>query len=134
MTRHDPSWVSAGGDMISTTRDLQTYFAALLGGALLPADLLAEMCTPHPTGIPGTGYGLGIFVQDAGPHGILLHHNGATIGSAALMYGTPGGGTTLTAGLNHVDDAEMTVAAAFQRAQQRLVDAVFAPAPTRSPQ
>nr|BFD95861.1 hypothetical protein KitaXyl93_72210 [Kitasatospora sp. Xyl93] len=35
------------------------------------------------------------------------------------------GGTTLTAALTHVDDAEVSVAAALQRAQRRLVDEVF---------
>ncbi|MFE6055857.1 serine hydrolase domain-containing protein [Kitasatospora sp. NPDC056446] len=124
ITRHNPSWVAAGGDMISTTRDLHTYFSALMGGRLLPAALLAEMRTPEAT----AGYGLGVFAQDLGPGaGTVYHHNGATIGSAALMYATPDGRTTLTAGLNYVDDADISVAAAFQDAQRRLVDEVFRP-------
>ncbi|SOB85512.1 serine hydrolase domain-containing protein [Streptomyces sp. 1331.2] len=121
ITRHNPSWVSGGGDMISTTRDLHTYFSALMGGRLLPAGLLAEMRTPEAK----AGYGLGVFVQDTGAGGTLFHHNGATIGSAALMYSTPDGRTTLTAGLNYVDDPDVSIAAAFQQAQQRLVDEVF---------
>ncbi|MER6298722.1 serine hydrolase domain-containing protein [Kitasatospora sp. NPDC001539] len=122
VTRHNPSWVSAGGDMITTTQDLHVYFSALMGGRLLPAALLAEMRTPEAT----VGYGLGVFVQDTGPGGpTLFHHNGATIGSAALMYSTADGGTTMTAGLNYVDDAELSIAPAFQNAQQRLVQAVF---------
>ena len=51
--------------MISTTQDLHTFISALLGGKLLPAALLAEMCT-RPTGIPKMDYGLGVFVQDMG--------------------------------------------------------------------
>ncbi|WP_030058453.1 MULTISPECIES: serine hydrolase domain-containing protein [Streptomyces] len=121
ITRHNPSWVSAGGDMISTTRDLHTYFSALMGGRLLPAGLLAEMRTPEAK----AGYGLGVFVQDTGPGGTVFHHNGATIGSAALMYGSPDGSTTLTAGLNYVDDPDVSIAAAFHHAQQRLVNEVF---------
>ncbi|WP_432752463.1 serine hydrolase domain-containing protein [Streptomyces sp. JL2001] len=122
VTRHDPSWVAAGGDMISTTRDLHTYFSALMAGKLLPPELLAEMRSPEAT----VGYGLGMFAQDLGPGaGTVFHHNGATIGSAALMYGTPDGGTTLTAGLNYVDDPGLAIAPAFQNAQQRLVEAVF---------
>ncbi|WP_031075774.1 serine hydrolase domain-containing protein [Streptomyces sp. NRRL WC-3742] len=122
VTRHNPSWVAAGGDMISTTEDLHTYFSALMGGRLLPADLLAEMRTPEAT----IGYGLGLFAQDLGPDGgTVYHHNGATIGSAALMYGTPDGRTTMTAGLTYVDDADMSLAPAFQAAQQRLVSEVF---------
>ncbi|MGW7444707.1 serine hydrolase domain-containing protein [Kitasatospora sp. NPDC054795] len=127
VTRHNPSWVSAGGDMISTTRDLHTYFSALMGGRLLPPGLLAEMRTPEAT----VGYGLGVFAQETDT-GTVFHHNGATIGSAALMYGSPDGRTTLTAGLNYVDDADVSIAAAFQNAQRRLVDEVFGTGPGRT--
>ncbi|WP_151485248.1 serine hydrolase domain-containing protein [Streptomyces albicerus] len=122
ITRQNPSWVSAGGDMISTTQDLHTYFSALMGGKLLPAELLAEMRTPEAK----VGYGLGVFAQDTGPGGgTIFHHNGANGGSAALMYSTPDGSKTLTAGLNCVDDADLSIATAFQNAQQRLVNEVF---------
>lgn len=122
VTRHNPSWVAAGGDMISTTQDLHTYFSALMGGKLLPAQLLAEMRRPEAK----IGYGLGVFAQDTGPAGgTIFHHNGATIGSAALMYSNPDGSKTLTAGLNYVDDADMSIAAAFQNAQHSLVNEVF---------
>ncbi|WP_312024835.1 serine hydrolase domain-containing protein [Amycolatopsis balhimycina] len=117
VTRHNPSWLSTGGDMISTTRDLHTFIAALMRGRLLPGELLAEMCTPHPTGIPDMDYGLGVFV--------LTTADGATVGHAALMYSSPDGSKTLTAALNCVDDAGMSIAAAFRNAQQRLVDEVF---------
>ncbi|MFJ9950828.1 serine hydrolase domain-containing protein [Kitasatospora sp. NPDC091207] len=122
VTRQNPSWISAGGDMISTTLDLHTFVSALAGGRLLPAPLLAEMCVPHPK----SGFGLGLRVQEVGPDGgTVLFHNGGQGGHAALMYSTPGGGRTLTAALNYVDDAAMSLAGAFQQAQQRLVDAVF---------
>ncbi|GAA3443374.1 serine hydrolase domain-containing protein [Planomonospora venezuelensis] len=122
VTRHNPSWISTGGDMISTTRDLHTFVSALMGGRLLPAPLLAEMCTPHPK----AGYGLGVFVQDAGPDGgTVISHNGGIAGHAALMYSTPDGGRTLTASLNYVDDAALSLGEAFQKATQRLVGEVF---------
>ncbi|KOG08087.1 MULTISPECIES: serine hydrolase domain-containing protein [Streptomyces] len=120
VTRQNPSWVGAGGDMTSTTRDLHTYFSALMGGRLLPAELLAEMRTPEAT----VGYGLGVFAQET-QGGTVFHHNGATMGSAALMYSTPDGSRTLTAGLSWVDDADLSIAPAFQTAQQRFVDQVF---------
>jgi D-alanyl-D-alanine carboxypeptidase len=125
VTRQNPSWISAGGDMISTTQDLRTFFSALMGGRLLPAPLLAEMCTPHPTGIPNMDYGLGVFVVTTDGGGTLISHNGAAVGHAALMYSTPDGGKTLTAALNCVDDADLSIAAAFQNAQQRLLNEVF---------
>ncbi|WP_406229450.1 serine hydrolase domain-containing protein [Nocardia sp. NBC_01009] len=122
VTRQNPSWISSGGDMISTTRDLHTFISALMGGELLPAPLLAEMCTPESK----VGYGLGVFVQDAGPNGgTVISHNGGIAGHAALMYSTPDGAKTLTASLNYVDDAAMSLAAAFQKATQRLVEEVF---------
>ncbi|GAA2864432.1 serine hydrolase domain-containing protein [Streptosporangium fragile] len=123
VTRQNPSWISTGGDMISTTQDLHTFISALMGGKLLPAELLAEMCTPHPK----VGYGLGVFVQDTedGNGGTVITHNGGMAGHAALMYSTPDGGKTLTAALNYVDDAALSLAAAFQQATQRLVREVF---------
>ncbi|MFB6836303.1 serine hydrolase domain-containing protein [Streptomyces sp. NPDC056361] len=120
VTRQNPTWVGAGGDLISTTRDLHTYFSALNGGKLLPAGLLAEMRTPEAT----VGYGLGVFAQET-EGGTVYHHNGAVMGSAALMYSSPDGGRTLTAGLTWVDDADLSIAPAFQAAQQRLVGEVF---------
>ncbi|NUW30306.1 beta-lactamase family protein [Nonomuraea sp. SMC257] len=121
ITRHNPSWVSTGGDMISTTRDLHTFISALMGGELLPAPLLAEMCTPETK----VGYGLGVFVQKTAGGGTVITHNGGMAGYATLMYSTPDGSRTLTAALNCVDDADLSIATAFQSAQQRLVDEVF---------
>ncbi|MDI4649245.1 serine hydrolase domain-containing protein [Cohnella hashimotonis] len=123
ISRQNPSWISTGGDMISTTRDLHTFITALMGGKLLPAPLLAEMCKPHPK----VGYGLGVFVQNAGPNGevTIITHNGGISGYAALMYSTPDGSKTLTASVNYVDDVAMSLAAAFQKAIPRLVEEVF---------
>ncbi|MDQ8701007.1 serine hydrolase domain-containing protein [Streptomyces sp. LHD-70] len=122
VTRQNPSWISTGGDMISTTRDLHTFISALMGGRLLPPPLLAEMCKPHPK----VGYGLGVFVQSAGDNGAtVITHNGGMAGHAALMYSTPDGSKTLTAALNYVDDAALSMAAAFHQATQRLVGEVF---------
>jgi D-alanyl-D-alanine carboxypeptidase len=125
ITRYNPSWVSTGGDMISTTQDLHTFISALNGGRLLPAELLAEMRTPHPTGLPNMDYGLGVFVVTTEGGDTVICHNGGNVGSAALMYSTPDGGKTLTASLHWVDDADMSIAATFQAAQQKLVNEVF---------
>ncbi|WP_078964872.1 serine hydrolase domain-containing protein [Streptomyces sp. IGB124] len=123
VTRQNPSWISSGGDMISTTRDLHTFVSALVGGRLLPPELLAEMCTPETK----AGYGLGVMIQDTGCGGTVITHNGGIAGHAALMYATPDGGTTLTAALNYVDDPAMSLAEAFKKATQRLVAEVFCP-------
>ncbi|MFD9703441.1 serine hydrolase domain-containing protein [Lentzea sp. NPDC059081] len=120
VTRVDPSWVSSGGDMISTTRDLDTFITALARGELLPAPLLEEMLHVHPK----AGYGLGVFVQETGS-GKVITHNGGAFGHAALMYTTADGSKTLTAALNYVDDADLSLAGPFQEMTQRLIGAVF---------
>ncbi|MFI7145565.1 serine hydrolase domain-containing protein [Nonomuraea sp. NPDC050022] len=125
ITRHNPSWVSTGGDMISTSKDLATFISSLVGGKLLPAPLLAEMCTPHATGLPNMDYGLGVFVQKTDCGGTVITHNGGTVGSMTLMYSTPDGSKTLTAVLNWVDDADLSIATRVQNAQQKLVNEVF---------
>ncbi|QHC24103.1 serine hydrolase domain-containing protein [Streptomyces sp. GS7] len=122
VTRFNVSWISAAGDMISTTDDLHTFFSALMSGKLLPDSLLAEMRRPHPK----LGYGLGLFVEET-DCGTVFHHNGGFFGWGALMYSTPDGRRTLTASLA-TGDAELDFAAtaeAFQKAQQRLVKEVF---------
>jgi D-alanyl-D-alanine carboxypeptidase len=130
VTRQNPSWISAGGEMISTTQDLHTFISALVDGKLLPATLLAEMRKPDPT----YGYGLGLFVQDGTTPSpfpppscgvTVLTHNGGVQGYATLMYSTPDGAQTLTASLTYVDDAAMSMAAAFREAVRRLVDEAF---------
>ena len=125
ITRQNPSWISAGGDMISTIDDLHTFIAALTGGRLLPDELREEMFTPRATGIPNMDYGLGVFVLTTDDGATVISHNGASAGHAALMYATPDGSKTLTAALNCVDDANLTVAAAFQAVQQRLLSEAF---------
>ncbi|MDX3658269.1 serine hydrolase [Streptomyces sp. ID05-26A] len=120
VTRHDPSWISSGGDMISTTADLARFITALVRGELLPAPLLAEMLAPHPK----VGYGLGVFVQETAA-GKVITHNGGTMGHGALMYTTADGSKTLTAALNYVDDADLSLAQAFQAVTKKLVEEVF---------
>ncbi|MFI6323341.1 serine hydrolase domain-containing protein [Nonomuraea sp. NPDC050556] len=121
VTEQNPSWISSGGDMISTTADLQTFISALVGGKLLPASLLEEMFTPEAK----VGYGLGVFVQPTECGGTVITHNGGIAGHAALMYSTRDGSRTLTAALNYVDDAGLSLGAAFQQATQRLINEVF---------
>ncbi|GII03591.1 serine hydrolase [Planobispora takensis] len=126
VSRQNLSLLAGAGDMISTTRDLHTFFSALNGGKLLPAELLAEMRTPHPESDPLYGrYGLGMFVQDLGPAcGTVLNHNGSPPGGyAALMYSSPDGSKTLTASLT-VGDAAFDLAT-YPKLLDGLVKAAF---------
>ncbi|SDK49003.1 D-alanyl-D-alanine carboxypeptidase [Glycomyces sambucus] len=121
VSRQNPSWIATGGDMISTSADLQTFITGLVGGKLLPADLTAEMFTPEAK----VGYGLGVFVQDT-EYGKVITHNGGITGNAGLMYCSADGTRSFTAALNYVDDAAMTASTAFQAGLAALLGAVFA--------
>ncbi|MET1072723.1 MAG: serine hydrolase domain-containing protein [Umezawaea sp.] len=123
ITRQNPSWISSAGDMISTTRDLHTFFSALLGGRLLPPPLLAEMLKPHPV----SDYGLGVFTLPADSNcsgTTLINHNGGVQGYATAMYSTLDGSRTLEASLTYVD-AVVPPAEAMQKALQSLISEVF---------
>ncbi|WP_410657335.1 serine hydrolase domain-containing protein [Amycolatopsis sp. lyj-112] len=123
VTLQNPSLLFGAGDMISTTRDLHTFFSALMSGALLPAPLLAEMRKTPPNGY---GFGLGVRVQDLGPNcgGTVFFHNGNTVGYGALMYSTPDGGKTLTASVTG-GDAEIDLEKKFPAALDGLLKEVF---------
>ncbi|WP_372516214.1 serine hydrolase domain-containing protein [Streptomyces noursei] len=127
ITRQNPSWVSSAGEIISTTKDLQTFVSALMRGKLLPAPLLAQMRKPHPTPDPKSGYGLGLFVQDVGPNcgGTLFTHDGHVQGYATLMYSTPDGSRTLEASFTYAEDAAQSQAAAYQKAVRTLTTSEF---------
>ncbi|WP_188191895.1 serine hydrolase domain-containing protein [Nonomuraea sp. SYSU D8015] len=123
VSRQNLSLLAGAGDLISTTQDLHTFFSALNGGKLLPANLLAEMRKPHPK----MGYGLGLFVQDLGPNcGTVYQHNGSPPhGYGAFMYSSPDGKTTLTASVTWVDEATRGPAKDYQKLVDRLVKEVF---------
>ncbi|GCD98585.1 serine hydrolase domain-containing protein [Embleya hyalina] len=70
-TEMNPSLMGAGGEMISTTGDLNRFMAELVGGRLLPRHLLDEMKTP---GVEGKRYGLGLRRQDT-PCGVRVYGN-----------------------------------------------------------
>ncbi|WP_145806499.1 serine hydrolase domain-containing protein [Kribbella amoyensis] len=123
VSRQNLSLLAGAGDLLSTTQDLHRFTSALNGGKLLPAELLAEMRTPHGP----IDYGLGIFVQDLGPEcgGLILHHNGSAPGGyGALMYSSPDGSRTLTASIT-MGDAEVDPAQVFPVALAALLTEVF---------
>ncbi len=78
----DTSWVGAAGDLISTVSDVNSFYAALLGGRLLRPDLLTQMMTTvpfDPAFADLGGYGLGLFWM-ANPCGRSWGHNGIMVG------------------------------------------------------
>lgn len=88
-TEMNPSVMGAGGELISSTKDLNRFFAALLGGRLLPDQLLAEMKTPGIEG--GESYGLGLAWRDT-TCGIKVYGNdGDALAYQAYSFSTEDG-------------------------------------------
>jgi D-alanyl-D-alanine carboxypeptidase len=80
------SWAWLAGELVSTTEDLNDFFDALLGGRLLPADLLAQMRTtvPFDPAVPEAGgYGLGLYWLPT-PCGQAWGHDGGVIGQITV--------------------------------------------------
>ncbi|GAB7042861.1 MULTISPECIES: serine hydrolase domain-containing protein [Catenuloplanes] len=91
VTEMDPSWGWAAGQMISTPRDLNTFFRALLDGKLLGAAELAEMRTTVDASAglwPGARYGLGLASSPLSCGGVYWGHGGDLPG-----FETRGGAT-----------------------------------------
>ncbi|MGW3090120.1 serine hydrolase domain-containing protein [Streptomyces sp. NPDC001108] len=89
-TTMDMSMAWAAGAVVSTNSDLNRFFAALLGGKLLPPAQLAEMRTTVPAEDrgPGVRYGLGLTSTPLSCGGVYWGHGGTALG-----YRTRGGVT-----------------------------------------
>jgi D-alanyl-D-alanine carboxypeptidase len=76
----------AAGAVVSTARDLSRFFRQLLGGDLLPPDVVADMATSRGwLTNRGGDYGLGISLPD-GPCGPMIGHSGSLPGFSIDAY------------------------------------------------
>ncbi|UPK74556.1 beta-lactamase family protein [Nocardioidaceae bacterium SCSIO 66511] len=106
-TEMNPSLFGAAGEMISSTKDLNTFFDALLEGQLLPRHLLDEMKVP---GDEDATYGLGLAWHTT-TCGVRVYGNdGDAVAYEAWSYATEDGHrqatVAVTHGLKHdIDDA-----------------------------
>jgi D-alanyl-D-alanine carboxypeptidase len=94
-----PSTGWSAGAVVSNGDDVTALYAALLGGRLLPANLLRAMETPVTRSAP---YGLGLFVVDT-RCGRAYGHVGIAAGYRTVVYGRPGG-TRVAAVMVNVDN------------------------------
>ncbi|GAA4233554.1 serine hydrolase domain-containing protein [Streptosporangium album] len=85
VTRMDPSLDWAAGEMISTTRDLNRFFDALLTGKLTSARALDAMRTAVATGV-GFRYGLGLQEYTLPCGRSLWGHSGELIGYMTFAF------------------------------------------------
>jgi D-alanyl-D-alanine carboxypeptidase len=99
-TGFDPSIAGAAGALVSTGRDLDVFYTALLGGRLLPAAQLAQMqrTVPVPDD-PGSGYGLGLFRRTL-PDGTRYWGHGGDIFGFATLAGALDGSRAAAVSVN----------------------------------
>ena len=93
VTDYDMSYAWAAGSLVSSADDVQRFYAALLGGRLLPSMGLREMLTtvPMAAGNPQAGgYGLGIKCVP-GAHGVMWGHDGYAPGHATFAWNSQDG-------------------------------------------
>ena len=96
VSRLSPTLAYAAGEMISDSRDLQTFYRALLTGRLLPKAELNEMTTIAP----GAGYGLGLMQTELSCGKEVWGHGGGIHGSSSMAATTKDGTHSLALNFN----------------------------------
>lgn len=123
VTRHyHPGWV-AHGIVVSTAPSLARLFHALFAGDLLPAALREAMAEPvvlpfaHPL-FTQPAYGLGLMIDAASPHGLIIGHAGGGPGyaTAALCFPDVAGHSIVAAALANRDVPDLGLAIAHHLA------------------
>ena len=127
ITRQDPSAAGGAGAMISTPSELGTFLQATLNGTLLNQDSITEMKktvdTSNLSGVPGSGYGLGILSMPLSC-GTAWGHSGGIPGYVTQnMVGPDGTAVTIagTAARGIVDPSDTT---AVRQKAKLMPDAV----------
>lgn len=98
VSRIEPSIPWSAGALVSTGKDLNTFWRALLSGRIVPATELTEMTTPQPgtTEAEGLGYGLGVASTKL-PCGVTyVGHSGGIYGYYTLSGATEDRAYTVT--------------------------------------
>ncbi|GAA1693924.1 serine hydrolase domain-containing protein [Glycomyces endophyticus] len=95
----------AGGGVVSTTKDLNDFYDALVDGTLLTADQLAEVTDFQETG-KSFDYGLGLFAVTPcadDPDRVYIGHDGDSLGLETQSFHSPDGDRQITIAWNLVD-------------------------------
>ncbi|MFF0188887.1 serine hydrolase domain-containing protein [Streptomyces sp. NPDC005244] len=91
------AWPGAAGELVSTLADLDRFYAALLGGGLLPSHWLREMLD---TRAAHGAYGMGLFPVKLPCGTTVWGHNGRISGSYVRSAATLDGRRVLTFRVN----------------------------------
>ncbi|MFD5815323.1 serine hydrolase domain-containing protein [Streptomyces sp. NPDC127038] len=97
VTGLDPRVAGAAGELVSTLADLNRFYAALLGGGLLPSHWLREMLG---TRAAHGSYGLGLYPVKLPCGTTVWGHNGRISGSYVRSAATVDGRRVLTFRVN----------------------------------
>ncbi|WP_406194991.1 beta-lactamase family protein [Kitasatospora sp. NBC_01560] len=138
---NDPGWGGTAGAVVSTAQDWARFYAALLGGRLLPATQLAELRTTvpmdpeHPVDGPGSGLGI---ETGATPCGTVWAHDGGITGYSSSNITDGTGSRTATVlvptELRYEFDADPALAEADRALHLAAVCAMFGkPVPAAAP-
>ncbi|MFJ8059164.1 serine hydrolase domain-containing protein [Streptomyces sp. NPDC096142] len=123
------SWAQSAGAVISTTRDLNTFFSALLGGRLISAARLAQMERWTPVNST-TRYGLGLRRRDLSCGVSVFGHTGAVQGFYTYSFTSKDGRRSLTALANTSNNGTVlntmarTLESAFCGARTKAINPV----------
>ncbi|UNK19535.1 beta-lactamase family protein [Paenibacillus sp. N3/727] len=106
VTDLNPSIGGAAGEMISTGKDLSTFFSALFSGKLLKQEQMEQMFTPVKSDFEEMPYfGLGVY-QIKMPNGELVWgHSGSIFGSANGVRASRDGKRVVVVNLNSYTDS-----------------------------
>lgn len=105
------SWAQSAGAIISSTRDLDVFYGALLGGRLLSAARLDEM--ERFTPVDGTtAYGLGLRRRDLSCGVSVYGHTGVVQGYYTYAFASKDGTRTVTAVANTSNNGTVSQALA----------------------
>ena len=85
-TRWNTTVFWAAGDVVSTTKDLDTFYNALLGGVLLAPEQQRELTR---TTAVSPGYGLGLFLDQVSCGATIIGHTGSVPGFSSYAYSSP---------------------------------------------
>lgn len=67
----------ADGAIFTTTREFYNWLKAFFGGKIVNEQSVREAITPViATDIPGSSYGLGLFIEDTGDKPVKIYHTG----------------------------------------------------------
>jgi len=98
----NPALEWTGGGLISTSRDLAKWGAALFGGQGVSEETLNTILQPVPIGddMPGTYYGLGVAISRSGPLSPVFGHGGWIPGYSSSLRHYAQSGITIAFQVN----------------------------------